>query len=65
MVPLQKYEAKKHFRVQLRTKAKLGVVLSHTCDPRSWRVDSRTLRVEGHLWLHSDLEASLSYMKPL
>lgn len=38
-------------------------VETHTCHPSTGDVDAGGSGVEGHSWLHNELEASLGYIR--
>lgn len=43
---------------------KMSGVAALACDPNISEVEGRGPGVQGHSWLHSELQASLGYMKP-
>lgn len=39
-------------------------VMAHTSHPSIWEVEEGVLEVQGHHWLHNELETSLGSMRP-
>lgn len=49
--------------VQSPAQHRLGATV-HTCGPSLPVVEARRSQIQSHRWLHSEYEASLSYMRP-
>lgn len=40
------------------------VMVTHSCKPSTWEVDTGGVQVQGHLRLHSEFDGSLGHMGP-